>query len=572
VSSTANTTYAGFTMTNVENLQVTADALSTATFDLSGTTGLTTIASVNSTGNVVANNVTSLANVAVTNATGGLGAMTVAYQDSVLAGTKDTVALTLTNSNTGVITLGNVTTGNSGIETVAITAAGAATTMAQLNTNATNLTFVGDQNLKIGTALNTTVANIDASAATGGLNVNIAVGHANLTFTGGAGNDTLTVAPAVLNNVTFNGGAGNDAITFGAGSLTTADTVIGGTGTDTLTATYVELAAVNAGATTQVSQVENITMATKMTGAFNGKAWFADATAFNLDAGYAAGNTITINSATQAVNVGGGVNAGALNIADSATSSTGDSASLGIYGATTANVAYTTGELEIVNLTSGTATATAASGITNTLTLSGGLGNVTTLNIAGGDNLTLATAASNITAVNAGGALGDLNLAAVAYKAGTALTITTGSGADTITGGTVADAISTGAGKDFVNASLGADTINLGVDTVQDTVKYTSQLQSNTTSGVQTITNFVSGTDLLNVTGAGYVAGAGQFAGNGADYASSLALLTNSVGQAVYQQDTNTLWIDVDGNGNLNGSDFCVKLTGTASLAVADLV
>lgn len=602
----AATTYAGFTMQNVQILNATSDGAG-MTFDLSGTTGLTNINSVNSTNNVTANYVASPANVGITNATAAAN-MTVGYQN--VGGTADTIALTLNNSSAGIVKLGAQGT-NTGIETLAVTATGAASTITTLDSAITAMTLAGDQHLTITNDLNASVQTIDASASTGGLTAQIGtvLAHTNdvtftgssaadaftvgafttgaVTFNGGDGNDTLTVSAA--NVVTFNGGAGDDTITFVAGGLTTADTVIGGTGNDSLTATYADLALVNAGATQHVSQVETINLSTNMAGAFNGKAWFADATTFNLNAGYTGGTAITIDSATQAVNIGGGVNAGILNVVDSATSATNDSVHLGINGATTATVAFSTGELETVNLTSGT---DSTIGGKNTLTLNDaaatnvGLNNVTTITVTGNEALDLTVspiaAGSKIVTLDASTATGDIHtttaagVSTVDFKAGTALTITTGSGSDWVTGGTVADTINVGTGVDTVWATTGTDSINLGADTAIDHVRYNGltlaavQAMSNTVAGVQTITNFVSGTDVIDIENGGATL-LTTFQGNGADYAASLAKLTGIAGQAVYEQDTNILWVDADGDGNLNGSDIAIKLTGVSSLVAADV-
>lgn len=549
--------YAGFTMQNVQTLNVTADG-GPQVFDLSGTTGLTSINSVNSSAAVQADYVATLANVGITNATAAAN-MTVGYQD--VTGASDTVGLTMTNSSAGTIRLGGQGT-NTGIETVALHSSGTASTIAGLDSQITNLTFDGSANVKIGGTLDT-VKVIDASSATGGL--------------------TATIGTANANAVTFTGGSGADTITFGATSLTAADTVTGGTGSDTLVADRAGLFA--AGAAGKVTGVETITMSDQLTAAatFKGGTWFADATTFNLNAGYAAGATASITTGTgttagQAVRIAG-ANGGVLTITDTATSATNDQATLGVYkvaGAaanTVANVAYTTNELETLNLTSGSTTDTTASGTTNTLTVSGGLNKTTTLNISGADNLTLTTAASSINTVAAGSALGNLDLRTVTYAVPAATTaagatITTGSGADQVNGTIGIDTINTGAGNDIVFGTQGADSITLGTGT--DQVVYTALNQSNSAS-TDTVADFVSGTDTFDISalGASAVATGGL---NQATFALAQGALTGGgTVSAVFQQDASTLWVDMDGNGTLDANDFRVVLSGTASLAAADL-
>jgi hypothetical protein len=556
VSASLNTQYNAFTMKNVENLNVTADdgaVATTATFDLSGTSGLQKITSVNSTGDVVANNVTTVANVGLENATAAAD-MTVGYQAGVLNSTSDTVALTLANSSAGTIKLGTQGT-DTGVETVKITTSGGASTVVRLDSDITTLTFAGDQNLKINTDLNDTVKVIDASSAKGGLTVGIGAANPNaVTFTGGEGADSIAFA-----------------VVGGVSSLTKADLIAGGAGSDTLTADQAGLEA--AGAAGRVTQMETIKVSTQLTGTTFKGSYFSDATTLDLTQGYSAATINKIDTDTQAVKIGNGTaSVGLLTITDDATSATGDQATLGVYDGTTAAVAYTTGELETVNLTSGSTTATVATKNVNTLNLTAGLGNVTTLNISGADGLALTTAASGITTINGGTALGGLNLTNVTYSAAiarttdTGATIVTGSGNDTVDGTIGKDTITLGAGQDLAIGTQGADSIALGSDAVTDTVQYGQVNQSNALSGVDTITNFVSGTDQVDL----MRLGTETFNGN---YATQLeaqgALTGGGVSSAVFDQSASILWVDVDGNGTLDNNDLQVKMAGVTTLDAA---
>jgi hypothetical protein len=86
------------------------------------------------------------------------------------------------------------------------------------------------------------------------------------------------------------------------------------------------------------------------------------------------------------------------------------------------------------------------------------------------DNLTITTVESTLlTTVGAGTFTGDLNIAGLAAKyAATGATITAGSGDNTITGGSGADVISSGKGTDTIRGGTGADqiTAGAGIDTV----------------------------------------------------------------------------------------------------------
>jgi len=128
---------------------------------------------------------------------------------------------------------------------------------------------------------------------------------------------------------------------------------------------------------------------------------------------------------------------------------------------------------------------TATSGGNNTITTLTGNDIITT----GGGNDTINAGDGDNTVVTGGGN----NV------------VSTGSGTDVVTGGAHADTIVTGAGNDTIHGGAGADSlqggagndaISLGVDTVTDIVIFGGTPVLN---GNDTITNFVSGTDKLNV-------------------------------------------------------------------------
>lgn len=280
-----------FEMSGVEQIEVTADSGSTVTFDLSGSTGLNLLKALNGTGDVSFTQVTSKANIEINNVTSG-GNVSVQYQDSVLAGAADAVDLLLQNNSNvspiGFVNIGSTTAPNSGIETLNITVGGANTTVSWLNSNVSTLNIKGDKNLTIGDAngdgvidwtLNPTVDVLDASALTGNLVLSMAgnvatKGEGALQVTTGTGNDTIDlriatrdiVASAGAGNDNFdmranagnatvdmgagndtlragqgddniNLGAGNDRVEFATDGLTVLDTVLGGSGVDTLVVT-----------------------------------------------------------------------------------------------------------------------------------------------------------------------------------------------------------------------------------------------------------------------------------------------------------------------------------------------
>lgn len=551
VSTSAGATYSGFTSAGIEVIDATSDGAQT--FDLSGTTGLTTVKSSNSSADTTFNQVANLVDLEVVNLT-GIPAVTVSYQAPVVAGTTDSMKVTLNGSNAGAI-------GVAGIETINLQSTGAASVVASIVDPAlTTLNFSGNQNVQITGPLTTTTT-INAATATGGLTV-------------------TTGTPGAL---AFTGGAGADQVTFAAGTLTVADTVNGGAGTaDRIVANQAELMASAASITnTEVVRVANTL--TGVQGADNalnlnstGNA-IVGMTSVELAAGYNNARIDNLTASQNRVDIladRAGGNLGTLQIDDSGSSSTADTftVGLGVTANTTLGIAasnanavveFASGSVETVNVISnGAPRPTDTTG--NSLNLSAGTANINTVNISGADDLTLTTAASNIGTINASTVTGNLNLAGVTYgTAGT--TITTGTGNDVVNGSAGNDTINTGAGNDVVNGSAGTDTITLGAGA--DTVNFTAVNQSNSTA-TDTITDFASAVDTINIAGLG----ATVYAGTQSTFALAQgALSAGGVKSAVFQADANTLWVDVDGNGTLDSNDFRVKMTGVSSLAATSV-
>lgn len=567
VASSVGGAYSGFTATGIEILDATADGGLAQTFDLSGTTGLTTVKSTNSSGATTFNQLTSLANVELVNLT-GTPAVTVNYQSPVVAGAADSVNLTLNGSNAGTITFADTLASGNVVETINLQSTGAASVVGAIaDPSLTTLNFSGDQNVRITGQLPATVATINASSATGGLAV------------------TDNAASGAL---TFTGGAGNDQITFVAGTLTVADSVNGGAGAgDRVVANQAELLA----SSSKISGMEYIQVQDTLTGVqgITGAAdnaanmsgsLFADATRIELGAGYNNARIDNLGANQQRVDILAGPTTGTLQIDDAATSASGDqfTLSLGVDGTATstpalsnvnARVDFVSGLIETVNINTNGNNTIAGGNVLNLngagTTIANGMASANAVNIVGVEDLTLTTGASNIGTISAGSATGNLNLTGVTYSTTSGATITTGSGADQVTGSGFADTINTGAGNDVVNGSAGADTITLGAGA--DTVNYTAVSQSNAT-GTDTITDFVSGTDIINVGGLGVT----NYAGTQASFATAQgALVGGGTVSAVFQADAKTLWVDRDGNGTLDSNDFRVVMSSVSNLAASSV-
>jgi len=247
--------YAAFEMKSVETVTVTADGTSTQTIDLSGATDITNLKSLNSAGTVTLNQVTTLANLEVNNTTTGNN-VTVSYQDAVVAGKTDTVKVALVNnSNAGIgtLTLGSTGAALGGVETIAITTSGAASTVATLASTAPTITVEGDKGLTVTNNLNDAVTTFDASKLTGASAVSIkfaattavtsvktAAGADSVTMTGNTKNATVSlgaeadVLVAGLGDDVIDLGEGNDRIEVAVNGLTVNDSITGGAGADTL--------------------------------------------------------------------------------------------------------------------------------------------------------------------------------------------------------------------------------------------------------------------------------------------------------------------------------------------------
>ncbi len=244
------------TIKNVEkiNFTATADTLNIDTRDI---TGVTTYTSESSAGALKLNNLASIVGVTVNSGTDDL---TVNFTDAALAGSADNFTLTLNNltqaANEDVyITDAGGTTNK--LETLTINTTSLGSTITDLQTTAvgtTALTVTGEADLTITDAIDSEITTVSASAFTGSLTV-IGANTTAMTMTGGTGNDSLTGSTgndtltggagndtlvASTGTDTLTGGTGNDSLRFTTNALTSVDTVDGGAGTDTIYYTAAE--------------------------------------------------------------------------------------------------------------------------------------------------------------------------------------------------------------------------------------------------------------------------------------------------------------------------------------------
>lgn len=414
-----------------------------------------------------------------------------------------------------------------GVETITTTAAGSTSSYEIAADAATTLAFAGSAaQTVVLDATTLSVSKFDGSTATGAITLTTTdqtsvAADVDVTVSGGAGNDSLTVS-AESNDMSISGGAGNDTIVHAA--VDTADTINGGDGTDTLSTVMAQANTLDAATPTTytVTNVEAITI----TDAFDGTLALANiATSINTvnltdavaGAGLlmAGGDSITGPATALTVNIGGTAAGnvttmgGALTVTDTGTGTTDavtlankaidstaganinvfnaqDVTSTG-YESVTINTGASGGagvEQEIATLT--ITPDSVAAGVSLTLTGTNAVDISTSLTTTSTGLMTVN--ASGLTAQAAGVTTLDINstsqgtggTASITGSAGYDLidvgnfasTINGGAGNDDITGGTAADAIAGEAGDDSIAGAGGNDTLTGGAgnDRITDSV------------------------------------------------------------------------------------------------------
>ncbi|CAH0285835.1 calcium-binding protein [Roseomonas sp. CECT 9278] len=234
-------------------------------------------------------------------------------------------------------------------------------------------------------------------------------------------------------------------------------------------------------------------------------------------------------------------------------------------------------------------TAADGSATTGQLVLSGGgaaqtdLRGLLVLNITGSsadERLLFTTSTSTNTRINVDGGLGNDSIVAAegndTLVGGFGLdTLVGGAGADRLTGddandrlagGTGSDTLDGGAGVDVIAGDSGSDRLTGGSGPDRFHYAFASE-------GTDTITDFVRGSDLIEIDasgfGGGLVAGASLPAARLVVHASSLATAPAGTGQFIFNTVTDRLSWDVDGAGGASAVTIAV-LTGQVTFATSD--
>lgn len=471
-------TYALSNVKNIEN--VSAQFTAAGTVSLLGSSGVTEVKSNGSTAAAIFNNIASTSVGLATANTDQSAEFT--FTTAAVAGTADSVSLTVSNQTAGTNTI-------AGVETINIKSTGGANTLTALTAAAaTTINISGDTTLNLGTA--NTVATTIASTNTAGVTLT-SNNAAAVTISGGAGNDaiTLTEGAALSNNVS--GGAGNDTVTFTA-NLDTGDTVAGGDGVDTLVAVSADMVDTY----TRISGFERLQVSNGLGGNLTTANVQAGIERVNLAAG-TGGNTITFEAGSKTLALAAAAGA-AIVVSDTGTAITDSLTLLNSSAATDVydGRALTVTGFETVTVDAGTTTTR----VTNTLGAIGitpDSGGAVSLKFVGNNTVTTgAITASSATSgtVDASGLTGSATFTNVGATTGitsivgsanadtlvgsaTATTISGGAGNDNITGGAAADralgedgddTIDGAGGNDYIDGGAGNDSITSGAgnDTV----------------------------------------------------------------------------------------------------------
>lgn len=375
---------------------------------------------------------------------------------------------------------------------------------------------------------------LDFGAIGAGLAVDLTGGAGADSLTGGGGGDALRGGSG---NDVLTGGAGADSLDGGAGS----DLLLGGGGNDSLVA--------GDGDTVQAGDDDDRVVATPglATGTLDGG---LGTDILVGEQGFALGDAVVLTGFE------------VLEVNQPGFFLTGFSLS----GAQLAAFTQVKG-----SASSTIATLVVTSAATATLAVDAGLTGLVVFGSAAADALTWTNQAGTGVGLDAGGGDDTITTAAGADEvfggAGRDV-LTTNDGDDSVAGDAGVDRINTGRGADVIVGGAGADRLRGG--TGADAFRYAAASE-----GKDIIADFVSGTDRIEVSAAGFGGGLAEGVALGAgqlvNKAGSGATAPAGTAQFVFNTTTQTLFWDADGAGGLAGVAVAT-LTGVASLATTDIV
>lgn len=517
----------------------------------------------------------------------------------------DTVELTLaaaaTAANVTVNAVGSTTAGaallkldGAALTTVNLTASGAASNIqldngtAAVTDTVTTVNVSGDKAILVDmdTTAFTKIVTVDASANTGGV--------------------TAVMEDGTGANVTFTGGTGNDVANFGA-KFDKNDKVAGGDGTDTLAITQASLTTVQAYVAADktivndnLSGLEVLMLTDALTGDIDASR-FDNVNSFVLAAGFNPAATSTISSVTSGVTVEIGDAAGtatdvlAIEITDATLAGNNSDAVTIKLSDKAAGGASDAGVVNLVGvdlLTIDTTQASTGTTTGHTIDIAATSSALDKVTVIGNTALDISTVAlvNSIAEVDASG----MTLAA-ATSAGLTVAIATGGtngvkitgsgGVDSLTGGDAADIISAGAGNDTVVGGKGNDVLTGGAG--NDTFKFAAADSGITSTLFDQITDYSNGTvagttDTIDFTSANGVVGTTALAGftlNTGVASKSGATVADFIAAVQAAGTANETYAFVSGsdtyvyNAGANGvtstaDDTLIKLVGVVGVSV----
>lgn len=515
------------------------------TVNLNAVAGLTTVnaaaatraLTVNASGTTTQGGLTDAEATSVTlNVTGAqtFGTLTAAKATEVTVNANAATTATVTAATAKTLNIGGTnlltltSTGNNALETVKVTGAGGV---------AVDLSAVGTL-----TSVDTTGSTATAPASgvlTGANTITIGTG---VTYTGGAGQDVVTVGATTK---AVNLGDGNDTANVSVTAIGAGGSINGGNGTDILklsnanavtltgdaTASTKFKAAVTGFETLDITTQTASTIDVSKIGTFN-QVNMVSANAAQVLAGITSGmtiqstygaagasittNTLTSPSDTMTFKMAGDLSGGARAFGELASPGV-ETLNLtmadtnAVFSSTLATLTVTDANLKSLVVTGNNGLALThagtelynidASGLTKgafTFT-SGALATDTTAkgSVTGGDTIDLANALAK-TDITAYAGTNTLKGSSGAYTN----TITGGTGNDTIVGGSAVDTIKAGAGAtgNTITGAGGADLIDLTGSTGADVIRYDTIATSANATGsqVDVITGFKAGVDKIN--------------------------------------------------------------------------
>ncbi len=383
---------------------------------------------------------------------------------------------------------------------------------------------------------------------------------------GGAGNDIIT-GSASTNGDNLSGNGGDDTFKFGSANLTSADTVAGGEGNDTIEIT--DAATVEESDFTNVTSVKTLKLAaqtnTVTLGALANAAGLSvitsattGADAVTIGAGFT--NALTVNIVTGDDNIDASASAAALTIAAAAASITTNDTLKGGTG---------TGDILTLTADSGTAVFH-ASNVTGFETINVVAATTATIGITTSDGMVAANGTLTVNAATLTNSSATLNFNGSAETTTTAtVSVTGGAGADTLLGGAGKDVFIGGAGADVITGGAGADSLTGG--TGNDTFIYAAVADSNTGS-FDSITDWTSAADKLQVT-LDYSGLVSALTINAtvltavAGVTAAQDALSGARGQYVYDTTNAALYINVNADNLISTADFKIGLNAASTAA-----